>query len=279
MAVSFEIKLAEDRIIRADYFACQGESSLGLVILCHGYKGFKDWGMFPYVAERLSEACDVVTFNFSHNGVGADGEQFSELEKFARNTYSRELEDLETVIQYVRNSELIHSDPKNLPLYLLGHSRGAGVSTIYALDHPDQVAGVISWNGIVDVDVFSDEEKRMMRENGRAYVLNGRTKQHMPLDVEILEDMEQNRQRFDILGRISSLQVPMVVIQGTEDFVRLRKGNAELIQRQPNISYVPIEGGNHTFLAVHPFQGTTEPLEAAIAQTMEWIRSLHASRK
>ncbi|RZV60365.1 MAG: alpha/beta hydrolase, partial [Flavobacteriaceae bacterium] len=40
-----------------------------LVIFCHGYKGFKDWGAWDLVANAFMEAgCFFVKFNFSHNG-------------------------------------------------------------------------------------------------------------------------------------------------------------------------------------------------------------------
>lgn len=40
---------------------------------------------------RNSEHYDVITFNFSHNGVGENLLEFTELETFAVNTYSCEL--------------------------------------------------------------------------------------------------------------------------------------------------------------------------------------------
>ncbi|MFD2672265.1 alpha/beta hydrolase family protein [Marinicrinis sediminis] len=264
-----------DRILRGDVFSPPSGDPKGIVIICHGYKGFKDWGMFPYTASELSDEYEVVTFNFSHNGVGTDMETFTELEKFAHNTYSRELEDLGVLIEAVSASSHVvqqtDSTTNQLPIYLLGHSRGAGVSLLYALDHPEQVDGVISWNGIGDVDLFSSEEKAAMWEKGRAYVFNSRTQQHMPLDVEILKDMERNREQFDLITRISELAVPAILIQGSEDFTRLKKQNERLREQQPRLAYVQIPEGNHTFLAVHPFKGTTGPLEGAIAATKNWL--------
>lgn len=47
------------------------------VVMAHGFKGFKDWGFFPWVAEGMAAAgYAVVTFNFSRNGIGADPERF-----------------------------------------------------------------------------------------------------------------------------------------------------------------------------------------------------------
>ena len=90
MPITFELPTDVDAIIRGDFFPAQ-QPAQGVIILAHGYKGFKDWGMFPYAAAQLSQTHHVLTFNFSHNGIGEYLEQFSELEKFAVNTYSREL--------------------------------------------------------------------------------------------------------------------------------------------------------------------------------------------
>lgn len=221
--------------------------------------------MFPYVAERLSALRHVITLNFTHNGVGHHRMDFTELEKFAVNTYSRELEDLAVLLSALRSGELPVKDGERL--YVLGHSRGAAVATIHALDHPETVDGLIGWNSALDVDLFPEEQKQAMREQGRAYVRNARTGQEMPLAVEILEDMERNRERFDIIGRIQGLQVPMALIQGSEDFDRLKKQAYKAMEQNTQIKRWEVPGGNHTFGTVHPFRGATAELEEALRIT------------
>ncbi|WP_248926542.1 alpha/beta hydrolase family protein [Paenibacillus hamazuiensis] len=270
MPSSVKLDLGENRVIRASVFHVNTEAR-GTLIISHGFKGFKDWGFFPYAAEQLSEFLDVISFNFSHNGVGDDLQQFTELEKFAQNTYSLEVEDLAAVVRAVKSKAIGDVSVHGNPIFLLGHSKGAGTSLIYALDHPGETAGVISWNGIADVNIFSAENVEEMRSRGRSYTLNGRTKQQMPLDRVILDDIAQNRERFDLLRRIGTIDVPVALIQGTEDHDRLRKGSAKLLAANPSIRYVAVEGGNHTFNAVHPFAGTTESLDQAIAETKRFI--------
>lgn len=268
MSVAFTIEMGPERVIRGDFYPAK-ELPRGTVIICHGFKGFKDWGMFPYVARTLADRWDTVIFNFSHNGVGAAKDEFDELEKFAHNTYSRELEDLGTVVRKVTSRTLVPeaANAHGAPVYLLGHSRGGGVCLIYAMDHPDQVSGVISWNGIANVDLFTDEQKEEMRRLGRTYVHNARTGQRMPLDKEILENMERHRERFDIVGRIGKARIPIALVQGSQDFEHLRQGSERLLAQNPSIERIIIPGGDHTFGARHPFSGTTEALENAIAAT------------
>lgn len=275
MPIPFQLPLAPERIIRGDFFPARNKPQ-GTLVVCHGFKGFKDWAFFPYVGETLSEDLNVITFNFSHNGVGEDLTQFSELEKFARNTYSMELDDLENLFTHIRNRSL--PLPPEItqvaePVILLGHSRGGGVSLIFAFDHPDWVKGVISWNGIADVDLFTDEQKEEMRKKGRSSVLNARTGQHLPLDRVILDDMEANRERFNIINRAKTAPVPIVLIQGTEDHPRLLSGSEKLVEANPKIRWIKIEGGNHTFNAVHPFSQVPQALTEALKHTKEAIRT------
>ncbi|WP_244163059.1 alpha/beta hydrolase family protein [Paenibacillus pectinilyticus] len=261
--------MSDERIIRGDVYKAKTGDSQGVLLVLHGYKGFKDWGMFPHIASELADEVDVIALNFSHNGVGEDRLEFTELDKFARDTYSRDLEDIEAVIVDLRKGET-----GSKPILLLGHSRGAGVSLIYALEHPKDIAGVISWNGIANVDLLTAENKTEMMATGRSYTLNGRTKQMMPLDLEILEDMEHNQERFDIIGRISGASFPITLVQGTEDSERGIRGSEQLVANNPAITWVRIPEGNHTFGSVHPFQGETKALRAAIDETIIAIQAM-----
>jgi len=270
--IPFQIELRTDRVIRGDYWSCPGDSK-GLLIICHGFKGFKDWGFFPYIAKQFSEMMDVITFNFSHNGVGEELTQFTELEKFARNTYTAELEDLHFLIHSIKNNHVdgVPEELAKLPIFLLGHSRGGGVSILYALDHPEEIQAVVSWNGITNVDLFSTDVKQSMRTTGRGYIFNARTKQEMPLDLVILEDMEVNKERFNMMNRIKKATFPIALIQGTNDFPHFIQGSHDLCVQNPDIKWVKIEGGSHTFDTVHPFQGETKALQEAIFETKQFL--------
>ncbi|QUL55557.1 alpha/beta hydrolase [Paenibacillus tritici] len=266
MPRNFELPAGEDAVLRCSHFPAQGEAK-SLVIIAHGYKGFKDWGMFPYAAEALSHEHEVISFNFSHAGIGEDLQNFTELDKFARNTYQREIKDMEILLSYLSQ----HHRFGSLPVFLLGHSRGGGVSLLYALDHPAEITGVISWNGTTNLDLFTEEQKREMRDKGQTHVLNGRTGQQMPLNAIIIEDLEQQAERYNIIERMKQASFPAVLIQGSADGEHLRRGSEQLTRLRPDIEWIQIPGGNHTFGTVHPFAGTTPQLEQAIAASAQFI--------
>src|SRR3954468_19931325 len=64
------------------------------VLVLHGFKGFKDWGMLPPFSQRLAQAgFSVVTPNLSGSGVDDVGD-FIHPERFGHNTFSAELNDV-----------------------------------------------------------------------------------------------------------------------------------------------------------------------------------------
>src|SRR5690242_6393506 len=124
--------------IYGDIRIAQGAANAPVIICSHGFAGFKDWGSVPYMAEQFARSgfC-VITFNFSHNGIGASGEKFIETEKFANNTISLELDDLKSLLTALHDKKILEferSDPGNI--FLLGHSRGGGISIITAKENP-----------------------------------------------------------------------------------------------------------------------------------------------
>lgn len=90
-----------------------------------GYKGFKDWGCWHLTAEAFAKASFCfVKFNFSHNGGTIEEPiDFPDLEAFGNNNFTKELDDLESVIDWVTNSDFknITSISTN-DITLIGHS-------------------------------------------------------------------------------------------------------------------------------------------------------------
>ena len=86
-----------------DAFFKDDEVKKDIVIFCHGYKGFKDWGAWDLVGEMFSkENFFFLKFNFSHNGGTVDDPiDFPDLDAFAENNYSKELDDLSDLLEFL----------------------------------------------------------------------------------------------------------------------------------------------------------------------------------
>ena len=84
------IEKAGYKSILLDFFYNSGKKKMPLVIFCHGYKGYKDWGAWDLVAERFAEeGYFFLKFNFSHNGGTVQNPiDFPDLEAFAQNNFS-----------------------------------------------------------------------------------------------------------------------------------------------------------------------------------------------
>ena len=172
------------------------ELDLPVIIFCHGYKGFKDWGAWNLMAEAFANAgFFFLKFNFSHNGgTVRQPIDFPDLEAFAENNYSKELDDLETVIDWLFETNLeSRVDLNNITL--MGHSRGGGIVVIKAEEDP-RIKQVISLASVSDYAkrMTANSDLEQWKKSGVKYVLNGRTKQQMPHNYQFYEDFEKQRE-------------------------------------------------------------------------------------
>ena len=237
-----------------------------LVILVHGFKGFMDWGCWPWVAGELAAAgYACLRFNFSHNGIGEDLQAFTELDRFQANTFSREVAELRAVIRAA--ADLPGVDPGEV--HLLGHSRGGAIALLAS----QGVRGVVTWSSLAELDGLHGFKGReaAWRRKGFVEVKNARTGQIMRLGSGLLEDWEAHRRDLDVTAALARFRVQggaATAIHGAADTgvplehgLRLEAAGARL---------VVIPEGDHTFGAAHPFQADPPaPLRQALRATLE----------
>ncbi len=267
----FSIPLADGETIHGDLRLPEGEPPLTAVVVTHGFKGFKDWGFFPYLCACLAgDGHAVVSFNFSRNGIGDHPMEFTELETFARNTLSREVDEILTVLREVRSGGLLQVPPTRVGLF--GHSRGGGDAVIAARDD-GRLDALVTWAGIATFDRWPEDLKKQWRAKGRIHVLNTRTGQEMPLDVALLEDFEQNRQRLDIERAAQGLlELPWLIVHGETDASVSVEDAERLATADPHLELERIPDAGHAFEAAHPFEGSTPQLDHALRLSREHFR-------
>ncbi|WP_019122236.1 alpha/beta hydrolase [Brevibacillus massiliensis] len=273
MIHSFEIPLEDQLVIRGDVHVQEdGGEALPVLFFCHGFKGFKDWGSFPYAAEELSKrGIAVIRFNFSCNGVGKSLTEFDELEKFAVNTYEREVADLQALLAALHEGRLPAVSRMNREkLFVLGHSKGGGDAILFGAHNP-AVTGLITWNGIASVDLFDAALREQIKAEGVGYIANARTGQQMPISRVVIDDVDQHLQEYDLLAKVADMPQPLLIVQGDKDYARLVNGARKLHQAAAHGRLHWIRGGDHTWNTKHPFAGTSPQLEEAIEVTAGFV--------
>jgi len=248
---------------------------LPCIVFAHGFKGFKDWGGFPYMLEKLADAGYVaVSFNFSHNGVAADQPMdFTRLDLFAENTHSKELTDLHTIIDYIYSNAESYNIDKNR-IALIGHSRG-GAAVIIGASDDDRIKALVTLASVGDVNRYTPDQIKRWREKGYIEIPNTRTNQMMRMNSEFLDDIEQNSDRLNIEKAFSRLKIPALIVHGKEDLA-VKYTDAEKLYAASDKSktelYI-IENTGHTFGIEHPFKGTTKAFDTVIEKMKEFLET------
>ncbi len=271
--INLQIKNEAGMEIDIDCRFHRSDSALPIIIFCHGFKGFKDWGGFPYMMEKLAEAgfCSV-SFNFSLNGVSKENPaEFTKPENFAANTFTQELNDLKAVVDFFRKRAANYNADENR-IGLMGHSRGGGTALLYAASDP-RIKAAATLASVSSFDRYGRESKKKWRKNGFLEIENSRTGQIMRLNITLLDDIEKNSESLDIKEAVSKINVPLLIIHGKEDLSVKYREAEELYENsdKTKTELLLIENAGHTFGVVHPFGGTAKPFEIAIERVIKFF--------
>ncbi len=271
----FDLETSDGETLACDArFPTAGDGPFPVVVFVHGFKGFKDWGPFPTVCARIAEAgYHVVSFNFSHNGVGDDSQEFTQLDRFASNTFSREVRELLEVIEAARDGSIgSHGAADASRIAVIGHSRGGGIALI-AASRDGRLDAVVTWSAVATFDRYTERQKRLWRHDGYLEARNARTGQLMRLDVGLLDDLEENAEALDVVAAARSLRTPLLVVHGEQDLT-VSIDDAERIvsaSGAPVTELVRVPHTGHTFGTVHPFESSTAALDLVVERTTDFL--------
>lgn len=257
--------------VRGDVRLLKGTKPKSAVVMCHGFKGFRTFGAWPALAGALAaRGHAAINFDFSHNGVGEDGVDFSALELFRLNTHSRNVREIRRVVDAVAAGRLTPRAPKRIGLF--GHSRGGGEAVLAASRDP-RVRSLVTWAAISDIPGrWTAENIAAWRRGEDVAVANSRTKQQMPMAPEYWRDVEQNRASLDILAAAAEVSVPWLIVHGdVDDTVPVAEAHALFEAAGESAELLVMEGVDHVFGARHPYPGASDTLRAAADATVDWF--------
>ncbi|MGK2936099.1 MAG: alpha/beta hydrolase family protein [Gemmatimonadaceae bacterium] len=271
MRQEFEIAAPGGRIVRGDFYSAAGAKTG--VVLCHGFKGFARWGPWPLLAQALNErGLNAIAFDFSGSGVGADRENFTELEAFATNTYRRELEDLNAVVNHATTSGWTSRD-----CGLFGHSRGGATAIFFAADS-ERVSALATWASIATIERWPEDQIRDWRERGYTEVVNSRTGQVLRIDKSAWEECErESRSRLNVERSAARVRARWLIVHGSADEVVPVSDAHKLAQANARgdhgmVAEVRIvEGAGHAFGATYPLTKVPTQLQEVIDATADFF--------
>jgi alpha-beta hydrolase superfamily lysophospholipase len=248
MSDAFVIDSAEGLPIRGNIDAPRHPRAL--IVVIHGFKGFKDWGFFPWLSEYLcNSGFAVCRFNMSRSGIGENPETFDRLDLFAGDTYSIQLADLATATHYAQ------SKYPGLPTFLLGHSRGGGVAILGAYEVAG-LSGVVTWSAIGHAKRWDEETKRTWQAQGAS---------------AIFDDYDRNAAKFNIDAAVARIDVPMLIVHGGRDESVPVEESRALAARAREANLVIVEEASHTYNAIHPLVHVPVALSLAALITGHFI--------
>lgn len=250
MSTPFSIENDHGLEILGDTHTPDG-SPVACALLLHGYKGYKDYGFIPLLAQDLCQRGVLVhRFNFSTSGMTNDTNTFARPELFEIDTWTRQVADVRRVARAVRQGEIPGA---GLPLFLIGHSRGGATALLSAGRHRDELAlsGVATINAVDRCCRLSDDEQRTMLERGFAITQSARTKQDLRIDAAWLREQLEEPEAHDVLLQASRCNIPACVLHAdADDAVSMDAGLA--IAHKLNTPLIVLEQSNHVLNMPNP---------------------------
>lgn len=218
----------------------------GAIVMCHGFTGNKmeKKRLFVEAARSFSkEGYTVLRFDFFGSG-DSEGE-------FRESRISHNIANLEDTVHWLRERGYEK-------LAVLGLSMGAATAILTA--HRISSNALITWSAVPDMRLlfksYLDRREDLSPET-RVYEHDG-----WLIEKAFMDDAV----KYDIKGALSGIEIPKLIIQGSEDaplFVQGFKDFQDVVV--PPADFMEIPGAGHTYqTAAHRLQ--------VIRQTLVWLK-------
>ncbi len=252
-----------------------GRKKLPVIIVCHGFKAFKDWGPFPSIGKYFaSQGFISIVLNFSHNGIGEEPRKFVEHEKFSKNTISLEIEDIKTLLNEIDGTGFGISCIDKSSVSIVGHSRGGAVSLIAAKEDK-RLQAVAVWSTIDHFNRYTEEQRRRWREKGSVQLHSVSSRKLFSLTTALLDDVENNAERLNIVKAVEELRKPLLIVHGTAD-IPAKFEEAERLYDAADkqlTKFVRLEGAGHMYGAKHPYKEESQTMNHVLDITSKWLHN------
>ncbi len=246
------------------------EESKPMVILIHGFRAFKDWGFFPYFANKLNEAGYIsACIDFSLNTVIDKEKSIFDMEKFAINTVSQEILEINSFIEDIVSGKVLTKSENNLwnkQIYLIGHSLGGALAISVASKNDNIVKKLVTINSISDFDIYTEKQKEKWFNLGYKEFFDSNTNQTFRLNLTFLTDRLTYSGNKSVASMVSKLNIPYLILHSENDITVSLKAS-DILYNASNKQYtekIILKHTNHTLGVKHPFTNSNKYLDNTI---------------
>lgn len=238
-----------------------------VALVLHGYKGYKDYGMLPVLADRLARAGVLChRFNFSCSGMTDDVATFRRPDLFERDTWNRQVADVRAVVDDVAEGRL---PGRGRPLHLVGHSRGGATALLTAGRHAEtlDVAGVVTINAPASCCRLDADARRDLLERGWRAESSARTGQTLRVGRAWLSEQLDDPDGHDPVAQAARLRCPLLVVHADADETVPHTDADAIAGAAHDARVVKLPAGTHVLNTPNPADVAAEPspqLRAAI---------------
>ncbi len=274
------------------HYQSGNKRKLPLVLFIHGFKSFRRWGFIPFLCEEISkENFLVLNFDFSMNGVISEYPVHFDNAIFSKNTVKQELEDTSNLLEYllgqrennINDNELnmILGDRWDGTIFLLGHSRGGAIAMLTSLLF-SEVKKIALLATIAYFDRYTERLKKEWAEKGLLEFQDTMSKQVLQIDYSYIKDIEQNKEKYNLLESANKINIPVLFVHGNND-LSVKYNEAKEIftilekNQKSSCNFVIIKNANHLFNVSHPFIQTNKYLDEALKIILKFLKENEAS--
>lgn len=256
---------------------------LPLVLLLHGFKGFRNWCFLPVAARHFAgNHRMVVRMDYALNGMAGTDDLVIAPEDFARETISGDADDVHDMLHGIFRGDSPATqtilDRWNGHLHLVGHSRGGGLVHVVGRELVERpIAGVTVgrgavWNGIGTYVRWTPRQRQQWMDDGFVTVENGRTGQRLRMDSSYVIDIEAHPDRFDLVIAARALAGTVLYCHADQDVTVPVRELRNLTDRAGVSDLVRIiDRTTHTFGMQHPASTANDAFSTVLRHTIEWI--------
>lgn len=241
----------------------KGQPPYPAVVICHGFKGYKEQLHLQTLATKLAQNGIVaLRFDFT-NEVGGS---FGKLEDI---TFSQGLKDLKSTIDYVAKQKFV--DKKRIGL--TGHSLG-GQQILHYTPTDKRVKALVDLAGVIyrgdggtNMERAVKKQLNQAKKTGYYYIISKRTKKTYKIKLNFYYDVLKH----DTPAQVKKIKVPTLIIHGSKDetvALKNSRGAYKLLKQTKKLVIIP--GAPHTWRGNDDPKGKFQKIINPIV--VEWFK-------